>query len=65
MIGIAYFEPPYEIKNMFFSRHAAIYEFVAIMSDSKVTIYEVCEDDGLGVEKTLWFEIDFLNNPDY
>ena len=50
---------------MYFNRSPANYEFVAIMSSTKLIIYELCEDDTLGVEKNLLFEIDFINNDEY
>ena len=32
LIGLNYFEPLFEVKNMFYTRSLAIYEMVAIMS---------------------------------
>jgi len=64
LLGVAYLETSFEIKNMFHSRNMTDFVFLAIMSQSKFMIYEVCEDDTQGCDKVFLFEINFKKDPE-
>lgn len=44
---------------MFNSRATSDFIFLGIMSETKLIIYEVCEDDSCGCDKVFLFQIDF------
>ena len=44
---------------MFYSRATSDFLFLAIMSETKLMLYEVCEDDTCGCDKNFLFQIDF------